>query len=44
MAEKESKSTTHIGYYMSNNNLVTIDSDTTAFEIANRMLENESVL
>lgn len=38
MAEKESDTTTHVGYYMSNN-LVTIDSDTTAFEIANRMLE-----
>lgn len=39
MAEKENNATTHVGYYMSNNNLVTIDSDTTAFEIANRMLE-----
>lgn len=38
MAEKENNATTHVGYYMSNN-LVTIDSDTTAFEIANRMLE-----
>lgn len=41
MAEKEeSNATTHVGYYMSNN-LVTIDSDTTAFEIANRMLEEK---
>jgi CBS domain-containing protein len=38
MAEKERNSTTQVGYYMSNN-LVTIDSDTTAFEIANKMLE-----
>lgn len=38
MAEKENNATTHVGYLMSNN-LVTIDSDTTAFEIANRMLE-----
>jgi CBS domain-containing protein len=38
MPEKERNSTTQVGYYMSNN-LVTIDSDTTAFEIANKMLE-----
>jgi hypothetical protein len=41
MAEKESKSKTHVRYYTSNNNLVTIDSYTTAFEIANRIWKNE---
>ncbi len=38
MTQKESNSTTRVGYYMSKN-LVTIDSYTSAFEIANRMLE-----
>ncbi|HKZ62445.1 MAG TPA: CBS domain-containing protein [Nitrososphaera sp.] len=39
MAQKESK-TTHVSDYMSNK-LVTIDSDTTALEIANKMLEKQ---
>jgi CBS domain-containing protein len=39
MAQKESKAT-RVRDYMSNK-LVTIDSDTTAFEIANRMLEKQ---
>lgn len=41
MAEKESNTITSFGYYM-RKNLVTIDSDTTAFEIANKMLEGQA--
>jgi signal-transduction protein with cAMP-binding, CBS, and nucleotidyltransferase domain len=38
MTEKEDNSTARVAHY-TNKNLVTIDSDTTAFEIANKMLE-----